>query len=244
MCQRLQNLISKTSSLSLTFVEDADDIKVIQCEHDKTQTCVQCLKCNSVSGTLRIINHRYTCKYSQSKRDGPFVEGSVKPSLLPLDSSRCVTVLQREYGIVCKESLKPIIRSFGAFTCVILCMRNRQTTETILAHIDANTLNPLEPFLHFPPDLCDVFVVGGEKSSIDEVNSLLLQLLEQNYSITYANIIDENENMFAINSVDGSVYCHNNKPYFALRYDEVKQLSLPMHMMHMCSMRSPLILVY
>lgn len=206
----MNKLICNTSKPCKNGVESESDIKLIPSQYKPTQLCRQCLQCGSISGTLGIITHTYKCEYSSlnPKIFGPFVEGCyIAPSNL-FDKSSCLYVLQREYGVVSKKSKKYIISSSWATSCVILCMRNRQTTETILAHIDESTIDPIGPFLSFPHALCDVYIVGGEQSSMDSVNNLLLELRYHKYEITYSHIIDENTNDFTINSIDGTLYCN------------------------------------
>lgn len=206
----MNNLIRKTSKSDNHRIEDDCDIKFVPSQYDPKTLCRQCLQCGNISGTRGIITHNWQCKYStlNPKIVGPFIEGYYEIPSTSFDKSSCLYVLQREYGIVNKDSKKYIISSFGAVSCVILCMRNIETTETILAHIDGNTIDPIAPFLSFPPGLCDVYIVGGDNSTMEKVNQLLVKLSYHYYDITYAHIIDENINNFTINAIDGKIYCN------------------------------------
>ena len=65
----------------------------------------------------------------------------------------------REYGVVDSTTEKKIIGSGSASTCFILCMRDRETTKTMVAHIDAMTLFPLDIFRnHFRHEVTDVYI--------------------------------------------------------------------------------------
>lgn len=181
----------------------------------------KCSICGSTSGTLGIITHSYMCKYKSLNYHGPFVEGSLTIPSQPYESSKTVRILQREYGIISKFSSQHIIGSSSASSCIILCMRNRVTTETILAHIDSMTLEPLKPYASFPPSVCDVYIVGGDNGSKTYVHRLLKELYQQGYSITFAHIIDDTENSFAIHCITGDTYV-NTKIHIPVSGDKTK----------------------
>ncbi len=136
----------------------------------------------------------------------PIIEGSLLPASVPFNQSSCLLVGQREYAVVSKNHAKPIIGSLWASSCIILFMRNRDTTETILANIDGLSLNPSIKFLSFPPDLCDVFLIGGDHFSKNNVKQLVQTLEDHLYIMKYCCIINDTVKSFAINSIDGTTY--------------------------------------
>lgn len=202
MYQRIKSLLCHNKCIH----ENPCDIMTVEYEHDKTKYLKKCLQCGAISGTLGIITHYLNCKYKENNVVFPIVQGSLLPALVPFNHSSCLIVGQREYGVVGKSHAKPIIGSLWASSCVILCMRNRETTETILAHIDGLSVDPIAIFLSFPPDICDVFLIGGDYMSKNKVHQLLQTLEDYNYIITYCCIINETSKSFAINSIDGTTY--------------------------------------
>lgn len=201
-------LIKNINPHTITICEHPSDVKFVQCNYGK-DTIKCCLLCGSKSGTNLIIPHYFSCKYSAIHSIGPFVKGYLPCSSTSLNTDKCLVVLQREYSIIEKNCEKHIIYSFGIVSCVVLCMYNRYTTETILAHIDPNTVDPLHPFRSFAPKLCDVFIVGGDSSSKPIVHNLLKELRDNHYEITFAHLIDENINDFAFNAIDGTGYINS-----------------------------------
>lgn len=203
MYQRIKNFLCENDCIH----EDPLDIITETSEHDKTKYILKCLQCGGKSGTLLEISHYYNCKYKM-KMDicTPIEEGSLLPASVPFDQSSCLFVGQREYAVVSKNHVKPMIGSLWASSCMILCMRNRDTTETILAHIDSLSINPITTFLSFPPDSCDVFLIGGDCSSKNYMKQLIQTLEGHNYIIKYCCIINETFKSFAVNSIDGTTY--------------------------------------
>jgi hypothetical protein len=185
---------------------------------DTLSGCIQCLICNGKSGTLRIITHTYKCKYKVTEESGPFIYGNPLWGIGKIDAERSVGILQREYGIANKYTDKNIIGTFGAGPCIILCIRNKATTDTFLAHIDAMTFpvftgeSPIIFQSQFNPIDSDVYIVGGNNQTKDQVYNLLVDLKRLDYtSIQCAYIIDNfSLNNFAINSVTGEVYINTD----------------------------------
>jgi len=205
-------LIEKTKPI-LRICELPEDIKEID-----RSGCIQCLICNGKSGTLRIITHTYKCKYKVTEESGPFIYGNPLRGIGKIDAERSVGILQREYGIANKYTDKNIIGTFGAGPCIILCIRNNVTTDTFLAHIDAMTLpvftgeSPIIFRSRFNPIDSDVYIVGGNNQTKDQVYNLFVDLKRLDYtSIQCAYIIDNfSLNNFAINSVTGEVYINTD----------------------------------
>jgi len=207
MYHRIKNLLCLLCENDCIH-EDPQDIITESSEYDETKYILKCLQCGGKSGTLLEISHYYNCKYKMKiDVSTPIVEGSLLPASVPFDQSSCLFVGQREYAVVCKNHAKPIIGSLWASSCIILCMRNRETTETILTHIDGLSLNPITKFLSFPPDLCDVFLIGGNCISKNDVKQLIQTLEDYKYIIKYCCIINETLKSFAVNSIDGTTYC-------------------------------------
>ena len=168
-------LMEKTKS-SLRICELPEDIK-----EAGRSGCIQCLICNGKSGTLRIITHTYKCKYKVTEESGPFIYGNPLRGIGKIDSERSVGILQREYGIANKYTDKNIIGTFGASSCIILCIRNNITTDTFLAHIDAMTYPVFTSEFsifrsRFNPIDSDVYIVGGNNQTKYQVYNLLVDL--------------------------------------------------------------------
>ncbi len=136
-------MINKTESQGLK--EKPSDIEEVNCRNGEPG-CLRCKLCNSVSGTEKIIQHNFDCKYNEESISSPIILGDRKKSDIFMDSSISFAVLQREYGIVDTTTSKKIIYSYGAGPCVMLCMHDTKTQRAILGHIDSNTLDPLDLF--------------------------------------------------------------------------------------------------
>jgi hypothetical protein len=136
---------------------------------------------------------------------GPFIEGKIEHST-SMDRSISIGILQREYGVVNNKTEKKIIGSYDAEPCIILCMRNRETNETMLSHIDMGTLNPLNVYSIFTPEKTDVYIVGGNNISKKQVHNLLIKLKKKGFQIKFSHIIDNESNKFAINCMTGETY--------------------------------------
>lgn len=212
-------LMEKTKP-SLRICELPDDIKEIDFGeagvHDVDRRCIQCLICNGKSGTLRIITHTYKCKYKVTDESGPFIYGNPLRGIGKINSERSIGILQREYCIANKYTDKNIIGTFGASSCIILCIRNNVTTDTFLAHIDAMTL-PIFTCefsifrARFNPIDSDVYIVGGNNETKNQVYNLLFDLKRLDYNgIKCAYLIDNFSNNFAINSVTGEIYINSD----------------------------------
>ena len=184
------------------------DIEDVPCKYEPTKLCLRCKQCDSISGRSRIITHSYECIYHQKKTDAspPYILGVLPQAQIPIDPSMSEAILQKEYGIISRNSVKSILGTYGAGPCIILCMRNRKTTETILAHIDASTHSPLAPFLMFSPEDSDVFIIGGANITREHLVRLLLTLKERGYTVTFANVIDDKANKFAIHCLTGECW--------------------------------------
>ena len=171
--------------------------------------CIQCSICGGTSGTLRIITHKYKCEYQGDS--GPFTYGSSERGIGKIDAGKSVGILQREYCIANQYTDKNIIGTFGATTCIILCIRNNRTTDTFLAHIDSMTIFTWEIYSfrsRFNPDDSDVYIIGGNNQTKNQVYDLLIELKRLDYTrIQGAYIIDDfKSNNFAINSATGEIY--------------------------------------
>ena len=99
----------------------------------------------------------------------------------------------------------------GAGPCVILCMRDRISSKTILAHIDAMTENYMNPFLKYDSKNTDVFLIGGDDSTRYVVYDILKKLHDKNFDIKLSHVIDPSSNSFAIDCVTGIVCLNNDK---------------------------------
>jgi hypothetical protein len=149
--------------------------------------------------------------------DGPFnIDKYVKPRIKDLDSTKSVGIMQREYGIVNMNTTKHIIGTYGADPCVILCMRDRKTRETTLAHIDGGTLDYFQPFSSYEPTDTQVYIVGGNNFTKKQVNQMLIELKGRGFDIHFAHVIDEQANRFAIDCITGVIYLNKHVPVESL----------------------------
>ena len=220
----IDDLIKLTQEIKIS--ELPSDIEEVACHITQEVLCLKCKICGYVSGSSRILDHYYSCKYKQKYKEGPFQEGVLMKSHR-LDASQSIAILQREYGIINSKTEKKIIGSFGAGPCIILCMRNRNSYETILAHIDGMTLNPLKPFQSFNPSECDVYIIGGNTATKITVNHILKDLKRLQYTIKFAHIIDHSSNSFAINCLTGEAYINeqiNPMVDLPIVYDKEKRI--------------------
>jgi len=195
------------------------DIEEVPCGHNTSKSCLKCKKCKSISGTSRQIHHFFNCPYkSKEPAPGPYVIGTRVVSKTHIDPELSECILQKEYATISNNSTKTILGTFGAGPCIILCMRDRRNGNTILAHIPALARDPLNPFLSFPPEDSDVYIIGGNNSSRLNVDKILIELKARGYMVTFAYIIDnETSNMFAINCATGETWLN----------DEIRVSELP-----------------
>lgn len=169
--------------------------------------CIRCKVCGFLSGTTRKLQHFIDCKYRTPEMDGPFEKGERLVAENPIDPSVCEAVLQREYAKITPRSIKKILATRGADTCIIVAMRDRKKFTTILAHIDDPTRNKaIDIFLDFDPYDTDVYVVGGSTSSKDQINQYLRTLQDYGFGVTFGHIIDLEENAFAIDCRTGETW--------------------------------------
>lgn len=201
----IDKLIQKTKPVKRK-VEKPEHIELF---NNKYGECNKCNLCGGQSGTLKIIPHTYKCMYYINETNGPFIVGNIKNNS-NIDTVKILTILQREYGEIDKTTEKSIIGSYGAGPCFIICMRNRFTYKSTLAHIDALTQNPLEPFEHYEPNQTDVYIIGGDNSSKTQIHDIIISLKEKKHDIKYANIITNISNIFATDCISGKIYMDDN----------------------------------
>lgn len=200
-----------------TVKEDASDITTL------TNGCISCNICGSVSGSLLIIPHFYHCTYKNN--NSTIIRGERRIASNPIDITIVKNVCQREYSIVNETTPEKIIVSTCAATCIILCMRNRKTTETILAHIDNPTIPFIKPFLPFDPAYTDVYVVGGETISKENIHELL-EILQQNhyFFVTFCHLVDINPNKFAIDCRTGETWLNEEVGRIPFSKTEIERI--------------------
>lgn len=170
---------------------------------------IRCTQCGSVSGTLKLIPHKYSCIYYVDDYLQNIQLGTLSKHTNKLNKTNIVPVLQREYGTINKNSKKKIIGSYGAGPSIILCMRDKNS-QTTLAHIDGDTKDIFIPFEKYKPRDTNVYIVGGNNKSINTIYNLLCLLKLKKFDIKYADIISNHSNSFAINCVTGEIYLNNN----------------------------------
>lgn len=169
----------------------------------------QCTLCKACSGSLLIIPHTYKCIYNNSTNLQEFIIGERQPNTSSIDPSKCLSVLQHQYGCISNTTKYTTIGTIGCGPCVCICMRARDRSLTVLSHIDTLTQNILGPHYMFPPDATDVYIIGGNSSSCNLINNILELLARFNYKITFAHILDSKSNSFAINCITGETYLND-----------------------------------
>lgn len=169
----------------------------------------QCTLCKAHSGSLLIIPHTYKCIYNNSTNLQKFIIGERQSNTSPIDASKCLSVLQHQYGCISNTTKYTTIGTYGCGPCVCICMRARDRSLTALSHVDTLTLNILGPHYMFLPDTTDVYIIGGDSSSRNLINNILELLARFNYKITFAHILDSKSNSFAINCITGKTYLND-----------------------------------
>ena len=192
-----------------TIIEDSTHIEFC----DKFNNCKIC---GGTSGTLKIITHLYykqngkiiPCIYKIIDTDyyTPIIIGNYNKSRSRIDSNIAQGLLQREYALINSDNSTKIIGSYGAGPCIIMCLRNRITTLTFLCHLDLLTIDYKHHFYKFEPNDTDVYIIGCDRSTIHILHKLLTILDNMNFKITFAHVIDDILNSFAINTVTGDIY--------------------------------------
>jgi hypothetical protein len=108
-------------------------------------------------------------------------------------------------------------------------MRNRKTTETILAHIDDPSIDFIRPFLKIDPYYADIYVIGGMYSFKDTVHRILLELQKNHYyHLTFCHIIDNESNDFAIDCRNGETWLNSevgDLPYTEKEEGDIEMFS-------------------
>lgn len=203
------------------IIEDPNDI---ECHNN----VITCKICGGESGTLKIITHLYyknnyeiiPCIYKNISTNyyNPIIIGNYNKPRYKINSNIAEGLLQREYTIINSNNSTKIIGTYGCGSCIIVCLRNRITTNTFLCHLDSLTINYKDHFYNFNPDETDVFIIGSDSSAINILYILLKHLDDMNFKITFAHVIDNNTNSFAINISTGDIYLNDDisNPYYDL----------------------------
>ena len=195
--------IQRAIQQPVKLTELPDDIEVISdVQH-------RCRRCKSRSGARLIIPHSYNCIYNNSTNLQQFIFGNRTHYKSQIDPSKCLPVLQHQYGCIKDSDKYTIIGTYGVGPCVCICMRAHDGSLTTLSHVDAHTLNILGPHYMFPPDTTDVYIIGGDSQSHNLIINILELLARFNYKITFAHILDSKSNCFAINCITGETYLND-----------------------------------
>ena len=194
--------------------EDKDDVKEFTISLNKKGRQCVLRGCGAKSGTLGIIPHYYSCpKYFVPPPEQISTSDNTTLHYLKPEWYDCrkINVCQRKYHNEKYYDEDVIIGSFGAGPCLILAMRNRETKEVTMAHIDANTRYPLYPFKHYDSEITDVYLVGGDIShtSVEMINNIMIKI--KDYTVKIIHILD---NYFA-----NSLYILNTTGEFAINCD-------------------------
>ena len=150
------------------------------------------------------------------------VDGEQIP-ITEIDVSKSEGVLQHEYAIINKNKEKTILGTYAAGPCVIVCMRNRETTDTFLGHIDTERgvriIENGRKINMFPRKNTDVYVVGGDQGSKGLIKKILQSLNKNMYNIKFLyilwpssfkigdEIVEAKGANFGINCITGETYC-------------------------------------
>jgi hypothetical protein len=169
----------------------------------------QCKLCKAHSGSLLIIPHTYKCIYNNSTNLQQFIFGDRIQHESPIDPSKCLSVLQHQYGCISNTTKYTTIGTIGCGPCVCICMRACNGSLTALSHVDTLTQNILGLHYMFPPDTTDVYIIGGNSQSRNLIINILELLARFNYKITFAHILDSTSNSFAINCITGETYLND-----------------------------------
>ena len=185
------------------------DLIEMPCKYARAHLCLKCRICGAVSGTSRKISHSYDCRYA-ARRDmgGPFVLGERRRAATEMTLGSSEAILQHECGFVSPYSIKTTLATYGAGPCVILAMYDRQRRTAGLAHIDARTRDPVQRFRGFPPS-SDVYIVGGDRHSHQTLLSTLSALREHGFEVTFAHVMDDESNSFAIDCLTGETWLNS-----------------------------------
>jgi hypothetical protein len=184
---------------------------IIRLTNNYGNSIIRCKICGSTSGTdISSFTHKPTCEYYinhsisiiKHRKPDVVLKTQVEPgSIFP--------VYQKEVHIATPEH--PIIGTFGLGPCVCIIMRDPVTTKTMLAHIDAYTIDPIGTFDEHFMDSSEInlYIVGGN-DSID-LTFLLeilnkLELNENRYNIKLLWMIDDRPNDVSIDSRNGDIY--------------------------------------
>ena len=134
----VQNLNSK---LNVT----PNDIEEITCPWNPNEKVNMCKQCGGKSGiTDPTIDHDYKCQHYKDPYDtGNKIYQNSKKQLLQsqkvMKLEQSEGILPREYGIIDEKSSKKFIGTNSLFTCIAVCLRDRNTKKTILVHMDGQT---------------------------------------------------------------------------------------------------------
>ena len=196
-------------------VEDPEDVEEFNITPTEKGRKCRLKGCGAKSGTLREIPHYYSCP----KYFVPF------PSLITNKCNKTNYLIKPEWQTYTKvyvgqrkfsarkyyDDDDVIVGSYGAGPCLILAMRDRETKQVTLAHIDNNTLFPLSPFTKYNPQFTDVYLVGGNTSpeSVRMIHTIMNCIAE--YTIKIIHIIDS--------CFSNSLFIHTATGEFAMNCD-------------------------
>ena len=138
-------------------------------------------------------------------KDIMIIETKNRYFIYPVDSN--------DYYIA--DNINPIIGTYGLDSSLCIIMRDPNTQLTMLAHI--NKVEDIEYFFPIYDKFknTNVYMMGGNSSSIDMCKSLLDYFEKRNnYNIKFAHIIDPNTNSLAIDSRTGDIYINPDASYF------------------------------
>lgn len=200
-CEDGNDLIKK---LNTEITIDDDDFEPLLIENIERRMCKKCLQTSG--GTLNVISHLHYCKYNEKNNELIYDDGChVNYNYKEINDENSLCVLQGEYGTLNKNNKQKYIYSFGKDSHIILCMRNNETNETMLAHIDALTTNYLMPFMDFDVHKTDVYVIGGDVSSKNMVKKLVNEVNSHGFKIKYAKIFTNTIDDFVIDTSNGTI---------------------------------------
>jgi hypothetical protein len=168
---------------------------------------VYCIECGEKSGTFLIITHRRECQYwrSQMTPEVRYYDEALQNWNLISYTGPDTTVGMFEPAVSIRAGT---IGSFGAAPCVIVGVRNEETGETHLVHLDACTGDPmLRMLMRALPrgPLLSVYLCGGDNCSAEQQVRILEAFEASGLNIVYRliHLNDWDSNQLTIDAATG-----------------------------------------
>ena len=119
-------------------------------------------------------------------------------------------VRQGEYAITTESSDYPIIGTYAAADCVIICLYNVPTHTALLAHVDGiTTLSSLDLLIHdIGPGQLRLHLAGGTQESIKLIKKIVQFFISKSIEITSTDLVGDGDmgKSLAIDARTGDVF--------------------------------------